>query len=164
MCGIFGCILNEGQVAPLIHAALKRLEYRGYDSVGVLTVSDGKLHIKKDRGKIDEVHEMSYDKKVSEMKILELGEKDKKIVKKCKEFVSDLISEEKDQKERWLHLACVIHFLNKYHHEHLKDVESFGKIFSKFEPDKYKLKEIERAWKLLKKHKLSPSNVETHMR
>jgi uncharacterized protein YwgA len=113
---------------------------------------------------IDEVHEMSYDKKISEMKIPELSEKDKKIVKKCKEFVSDLIGEDKDQKERWLHLVCVIHFLNKYHHEHLKDVESFGKIFSKFEPDKYKLNEIERAWKILKKHKLSPSNVKTRAR
>lgn len=107
---------------------------------------------------IDEVHEMSYDKKVYEMKIPELGEKDKKVVKKCKEFIKDLIGEDKEQ-ERWLHLACVIHFLNKYYHEHLEDVESFGKMFSKFEPNKYQLNEIERAWKILKKHKLSPSNV-----
>jgi len=56
MCGIFGCILKEGTAAPLIHQALKRLEYRGYDSVGEATIHDGKLHIKKDGGKIDEVH------------------------------------------------------------------------------------------------------------
>jgi glucosamine--fructose-6-phosphate aminotransferase (isomerizing) len=56
MCGIFGCILKEGTAAPLIHQALKRLEYRGYDSVGEATIHDGKLHIKKDSGKIDEVH------------------------------------------------------------------------------------------------------------
>ena len=56
MCGIFGCILKEGNVAPIIHAALKRLEYRGYDSVGEATIKDGKLFIKKDAGKIDEVH------------------------------------------------------------------------------------------------------------
>ena len=58
MCGIFGSVANEGDVASLIHAALKRLEYRGYDSVGEVTVHEGKLHIKKDEGKIDEVHKL----------------------------------------------------------------------------------------------------------
>ncbi|MEM2911045.1 MAG: glutamine--fructose-6-phosphate transaminase (isomerizing) [Candidatus Bathyarchaeia archaeon] len=58
MCGIFGCILKEGNVAPIIHQALKRLEYRGYDSVGEATIHDGKLYIKKDCGKIDEVHKI----------------------------------------------------------------------------------------------------------
>jgi glucosamine--fructose-6-phosphate aminotransferase (isomerizing) len=56
MCGIFGCILKDGDVAPLIHAALKRLEYRGYDSVGEATINGGKIQIKKDTGKIDAVH------------------------------------------------------------------------------------------------------------
>ncbi len=56
MCGIFGCILKDGKAAPIIHAALKRLEYRGYDSVGEVTLSNGELYIKKDQGKIDEVH------------------------------------------------------------------------------------------------------------
>jgi glucosamine--fructose-6-phosphate aminotransferase (isomerizing) len=56
MCGIFGCILKNGEAAPIIHAALKRLEYRGYDSVGEATINDGKLLAKKDAGKIDEVH------------------------------------------------------------------------------------------------------------
>ena len=56
MCGIFGCILNDEAAAPVIHAALKRLEYRGYDSVGEATIYDGKLYVKKDQGKIDEVH------------------------------------------------------------------------------------------------------------
>ena len=56
MCGIFGCILKNGKAAPVIHAALKRLEYRGYDSVGEATLYNGKLYIKKDQGKIDEVH------------------------------------------------------------------------------------------------------------
>jgi glucosamine--fructose-6-phosphate aminotransferase (isomerizing) len=56
MCGIFGCILKNGNVAPVLHAALKRLEYRGYDSVGEATISNGKLFIKKDQGKIDDVH------------------------------------------------------------------------------------------------------------
>ncbi len=58
MCGIFGCVLREGNAAPIIHAALKRLEYRGYDSVGEATISNGKLYVKKDRGKIDAVHKI----------------------------------------------------------------------------------------------------------
>ena len=58
MCGIFGCILKEGNAAPLIHSSLKRLEYRGYDSVGIATISDGKIFMKKDSGKIDEVHKI----------------------------------------------------------------------------------------------------------
>ncbi|NIO37717.1 glutamine--fructose-6-phosphate aminotransferase, partial [Candidatus Bathyarchaeota archaeon] len=56
MCGIFGCILRNREAAPIIHAALKRLEYRGYDSVGELTIHKGRFYIKKDQGKIDEVH------------------------------------------------------------------------------------------------------------
>jgi glucosamine--fructose-6-phosphate aminotransferase (isomerizing) len=55
MCGIFGCIIKEGNAAPLIHSSLKHLEYRGYDSVGIATISEGKIFIKKDAGKIDEV-------------------------------------------------------------------------------------------------------------
>lgn len=58
MCGIFGCITKEGNAAPLIHASLKRLEYRGYDSVGIATIYDGKIHVKKDQGKIDDVHKI----------------------------------------------------------------------------------------------------------
>jgi len=56
MCGIFGCILKDEKAAPVMHAALKRLEYRGYDSVGEATIYSDALYIKKDQGKIDEVH------------------------------------------------------------------------------------------------------------
>jgi glucosamine--fructose-6-phosphate aminotransferase (isomerizing) len=58
LCGIFGCVLKEGSVSPLIHASLKRLEYRGYDSVGIATLHNGELQIKKDQGKIDDVHKL----------------------------------------------------------------------------------------------------------
>ncbi len=58
MCGIFGGIMKDGNVAPIIHQALKRLEYRGYDSVGEATIYGEKLYIKKDCGKIDEVHKI----------------------------------------------------------------------------------------------------------
>ncbi len=61
MCGIFGCVLNDGSLAaPLIHSALKRLEYRGYDSVGEVSVDNGKLTVKKDKGRLEEVHS-KYD-------------------------------------------------------------------------------------------------------
>ncbi|TRO45440.1 glutamine--fructose-6-phosphate aminotransferase, partial [Candidatus Bathyarchaeota archaeon] len=58
MCGIFGCIVAEGKAAPLIHESLKRLEYRGYDSVGITTINNGALFTKKDQGKIDDVHRL----------------------------------------------------------------------------------------------------------
>lgn len=56
-CGIIGVLATgkEG-VAREIRQSLKRLEYRGYDSVGIATNSDGKLYIKKDKGKIDDIH------------------------------------------------------------------------------------------------------------
>jgi glucosamine--fructose-6-phosphate aminotransferase (isomerizing) len=56
VCGIFGCILRTGEAAPAIHEGLKKLEYRGYDSVGIATLQGNQLFIKKDRGKIDDVH------------------------------------------------------------------------------------------------------------
>src|ERR1700727_698202 len=42
MCGIIGIIGRE-PAAPLLIDALKRLEYRGYDSAGVATLEDGVL-------------------------------------------------------------------------------------------------------------------------
>ena len=62
MCGIFGGILKSGDVAPLIHEGLKRLEYRGYDSAGQVTIFRDKLFVKKDKGKIAEIHErLNFD-------------------------------------------------------------------------------------------------------
>ena len=56
MCGIVGCILKEDEdVAPILFDCISKLEYRGYDSIGLATFSDGKIHIKKDKGKIIEV-------------------------------------------------------------------------------------------------------------
>jgi glucosamine--fructose-6-phosphate aminotransferase (isomerizing) len=54
MCGIIG-YCGQKPAAPIALEALKRLEYRGYDSAGIASLCDGKLLIRKDAGKIDEV-------------------------------------------------------------------------------------------------------------
>lgn len=51
MCGIVG-IVGHSQVAPLIVDALKRLEYRGYDSAGVATIEKGELGRRRAEGKL----------------------------------------------------------------------------------------------------------------
>jgi len=56
MCGIIGCILDNKNAAPVLLECVKRLEYRGYDSVGIAT-SGSEIDIKKDSGKIDDVQE-----------------------------------------------------------------------------------------------------------
>jgi glucosamine--fructose-6-phosphate aminotransferase (isomerizing) len=51
MCGIVG-ILGQGAVAPRLVEALKRLEYRGYDSAGVATLEGGRLTRTRAEGKL----------------------------------------------------------------------------------------------------------------
>ncbi len=51
MCGIVG-ILGLGPVAPQIVEALKRLEYRGYDSAGIATLESGRLTRRRAQGKL----------------------------------------------------------------------------------------------------------------
>jgi len=51
MCGIVG-IVGQKPVAPLIVDALKRLEYRGYDSAGVATIEGGRLDRRRAEGKL----------------------------------------------------------------------------------------------------------------
>jgi len=54
MCGIIG-YCGKKPAVPIVLGALKRLEYRGYDSAGIASLYDGKLLIRKDAGKVDEV-------------------------------------------------------------------------------------------------------------
>jgi glucosamine--fructose-6-phosphate aminotransferase (isomerizing) len=51
MCGIIG-ILGDHEAAPALVDALKRLEYRGYDSAGIATVNDGRLDRRRAVGKL----------------------------------------------------------------------------------------------------------------
>ena len=51
MCGIVG-VLGNHEAAPILVEALKRLEYRGYDSAGIATVNHGALDRRRAVGKL----------------------------------------------------------------------------------------------------------------
>lgn len=55
MCSIIGYYGNE-IAAPIIVKGLRRMEYRGYDSVGVATESNSHIETKKGVGKVQEVN------------------------------------------------------------------------------------------------------------
>jgi glucosamine--fructose-6-phosphate aminotransferase (isomerizing) len=55
MCSIIGYYGKE-IAAPIIVKGLKRMEYRGYDSVGVATESNNQIELKKGTGKVEEVN------------------------------------------------------------------------------------------------------------
>lgn len=55
MCSIIG-YLGDVSAAPILVKGLKRMEYRGYDSVGVATISKNQILVKKGIGKVAEVN------------------------------------------------------------------------------------------------------------
>src|SRR6202012_3607400 len=57
MCGIVG-IAGTQDVAPVILEALKRLEYRGYDSAGIATLVDGVIERRRSPGKLSRLAEV----------------------------------------------------------------------------------------------------------
>ncbi|MCH8860400.1 MAG: glutamine--fructose-6-phosphate transaminase (isomerizing) [Thaumarchaeota archaeon] len=62
MCSIIG-YYGKDSAAPIMVKGLKRMEYRGYDSVGVATEYDQKIEVRKGVGKVSEVNDSeSLDK------------------------------------------------------------------------------------------------------
>ena len=55
MCGIVG-VVSENKVSEKLFKGLSRLEYRGYDSVGMCFLHNNKFNIQKGVGKLDDVH------------------------------------------------------------------------------------------------------------
>jgi glucosamine--fructose-6-phosphate aminotransferase (isomerizing) len=54
MCGIVG-IAGTAKAAPVILEALRRLEYRGYDSAGIATLVDGRIERRRSPGKLSKL-------------------------------------------------------------------------------------------------------------
>jgi glutamine---fructose-6-phosphate transaminase (isomerizing) len=55
VCSIIGYKGSQSAVAPILVESLEKMEYRGYDSVGLATLDDGKILIRKGIGKVAEV-------------------------------------------------------------------------------------------------------------
>lgn len=64
MCGIVG-IIGEQDVAPLLLEGLKRLEYRGYDSAGIASLSNGHIDRRRAEGKLVNLAEKVADNPVT---------------------------------------------------------------------------------------------------
>ena len=60
MCGIVG-VIGQTSAAPIILEALKRLEYRGYDSAGIATLVDGSILRRRAQGKLFNLEKALHD-------------------------------------------------------------------------------------------------------
>jgi len=61
MCGIVG-IAGKTEAAPVILEALRRLEYRGYDSAGIATLDHGEIDRRRAPGKLNMLAGVLHDK------------------------------------------------------------------------------------------------------
>lgn len=64
MCGIVGYI-GKKEVVPILLEGLSKLEYRGYDSAGVAVCQDGKVTVRKNKGRLSVLEENLSVKKIS---------------------------------------------------------------------------------------------------
>jgi glucosamine--fructose-6-phosphate aminotransferase (isomerizing) len=60
MCGIVGYI-GEDQAAPILLDGLEKLEYRGYDSAGIAVFDGKEIEIKKSKGRLKVLEELTHD-------------------------------------------------------------------------------------------------------
>ena len=60
MCGIVGYV-GQQEAAPILLDGLRRLEYRGYDSAGIAVCGDGQLRVKKSRGRLQVLSDLTHD-------------------------------------------------------------------------------------------------------
>ena len=60
MCGIIG-YAGQRQAAPILLDALKKLEYRGYDSAGMAVNGGGDIQVRKTRGRLQQLANMTAD-------------------------------------------------------------------------------------------------------
>ena len=60
MCGIVGYVGKE-QAAPILLDGLQRLEYRGYDSAGVAVFGPAGLQVKKSKGRLQVLKDLTHD-------------------------------------------------------------------------------------------------------
>ncbi len=63
MCGIIG-IIGEKQAAPQLLEGLRRLEYRGYDSAGIATLSNGHIDRRRAEGKLVHLDKLLQDQEL----------------------------------------------------------------------------------------------------
>ncbi len=57
MCGIIGCIGSKS-ASGIILSGLKKLEYRGYDSAGIVTVHKRRMRIVKCKGRVNDLESL----------------------------------------------------------------------------------------------------------